>query len=353
VLAPTVKICAASSIGRMKILVVDPSVESRASVADALLELTNLVILDAVGDVKGAIEVLTANPPDVVVTDCDLPDGNCLDVIAAARSVKAPPAVVVYPVTHIAERGGWCLEAGADLYLPRSGGMAALKAGVRELASKRETANVPTEDRFELIGKLAAGVVHDVNNYLQAADMMLHLGQKEPAREAIARAVAVTSTVLQYVRGGAPPMGPIDLGTLARRVVRLFGRIMSSRVEVVIEIDEDVPPIWGIEPEIEQLVINLVLNACEAMPDGGQLWVAVRQQDGGVMLEVADTGTGIGEVPSAGMLTPSTKRAKGGDGLGLGIVRGVVDRHDAHLRLVRCANGGTRATVMFTAATAS
>jgi signal transduction histidine kinase len=333
----------------MKVLVVDACDEARSSVADALTELTNVSILGAVPDVRGAMRALDEGP-DVVVTDCDLPDGDCIDVIEAARAQVRPPAIVVFPAEDIPERARRCVAAGADLYVPRAAGLSELQNAVLDVTAGRGGGRrVSATERFELIGRVTSGVMHDLNNYLFALDAALARGNVQMAREASARATALAATVLRYAGGGTPAVEPVDLAALVRRLLDLFGRVIPTNVLVVLELD-DVPPVRGVHAELEQLVLNLVLNACEAMPDGGELRLVV-DADGPatVRFEVVDTGSGFPEEPIPRTLSRSTKVGRTGNGLGLGIVRSVVDRHGAVFRISPRGGGGTRASVAFTA----
>src|SRR5262249_11757705 len=104
-------------------------------------------------------------------------------------------------------------------------------------------------------------------------------------------------------------------------------------------------PVQGVRSELEQLVLNLVMNACDAMPKGGELTISLKRSAGAVVvLEIIDTGAGIAAAQEMAGRVQSTKRD--GAGLGLSIAKAVGERHRGALSVSPVA-GGTRAIVMF------
>ena len=216
------------------------------------------------------------------------------------------------------------------------------------------------DDRYALLGRMTTGVAHDLNNYLTVVDVALALLQRpadrrqreeiERARQAMDASIRLIRTLLEYARCGGPDPGEVDLAVVVNRTLDVFGRLIAHDVVVMVDVDASTPPIAGIASELEQLVLNLVLNARDAMPTGGTLRLSLSAPSPTtVALAVADTGCGV--TPEAacatGPTTASTKPGRNGRGLGLGIVRAVVERHGADLRLARGAEGGTVATVTF------
>ncbi|HEY3354542.1 MAG TPA: ATP-binding protein [Polyangia bacterium] len=215
-------------------------------------------------------------------------------------------------------------------------------------------------DRLSILGRVTAGVAHDLANYLGMVDLSLAMlardtrkGEREDriaaAREATQRALSLTGCLLEYARGGTPAPALVDLAVRVRRVLDLFGRVIPDGISVVMNLTADPPPITGVAAELEQLILNLVLNACDAMPRGGALGLTVRASDATVSLEVADSGSGIpaavGDIGAAP--APSSKAGRTGGGLGLGIVHCVAERHRASLQMAPRPGGGTVVTVSF------
>jgi signal transduction histidine kinase len=221
------------------------------------------------------------------------------------------------------------------------------------------------DDQLRVLGRVTAGVAHDLSNYLAVIEIALAALDRrdhEPAvaravqhaHEATEQAVALTRCLIEYARGGHPPSASVDLGARVRHVLDVFRSVLPVGVEVVFRSDADAR-VTGVAAELEQLVLNLVLNACDAMRAGGTLDVRVRANSLAVSLEVADTGGGlspvIGDVQGDSSLSPSTKASRcGGAGLGLGIVRRVAESHGASLHISPRPDGGTSCLVIFPAA---
>jgi signal transduction histidine kinase len=208
------------------------------------------------------------------------------------------------------------------------------------------TTDAAPADRYAILGRLAGGVAHDLNNFFAAIDLSLEIVARrydrtelEGARAQLHSAMALTRTLVAYARGGKPEHMPVALAPLVRRTLTTFRRLIPAGVELVLDASERSSTISGVPAELEQLLLNLVLNSCDAMPAGGCLWVSVRTELGAVSLEVADTGSGMTE-------TPATCASRG-EGLGLGVVRSVAERHDAVVVIVPRTGGGTLVAARF------
>lgn len=205
------------------------------------------------------------------------------------------------------------------------------------------------DDELRLLGRIAAGVAHDLNNYLCVTNLLLALLETAPAspelhartRASIDQARRLARSLVGYVRGEAPAFEPVDLGALVDRMLALVGRAIAPSISVTTDIATELPQIRGVVSELEQLILNLVLNAADAMPGGGEL--AVRVQPAGtatLYLELADTGTGmIAEtLATADGRTASTRSGRR-VGLGLGIVRRVIEHHGGSIRFTPRSDG--------------
>jgi signal transduction histidine kinase len=201
-------------------------------------------------------------------------------------------------------------------------------------------------DRLQLLGRVSAGVVHDLSNYLAMIDASLGLAERAGptptgraelmrARAVAERAMRLVKTLLRHGRPSVPALQPIDLCDLVRRTVDLVARVTPAGVSFVLELDATAPPIAGVLVELEQLLLNLILNAFDAMPKGGILTIDVTATRTSVILKVIDHGHGASRLCNAS-----------GSGLGLGIVRTIAARHEATFELVP-SDPGTRAEVTF------
>jgi len=289
----------------MKVLVVEGDKQGRQAIVEALARVDRIAVTDAVPDLTSAIQAMS-RVPDIVVTAAAFADG----LIAAARQADRAPSIVV--VGHDASRAEWRrhLEAGADRFVERDLGLTELREVVGQLAARQPI------DPLRLLGRLAAGITHDFNNYLTVIGASLALYQRKAdplllaeARAAVDAASRLTARLSSYARGEAAAAELVDLGALVTNTLSIVRSTLPSSVAVTTEVREHL--VRGIVPELEQMVLNLLLNAADAMPTGGQLAVSVR----GPILEVAHTG---GPAPAK---------------LGLDIVRQVCERHRARLRV--------------------
>jgi signal transduction histidine kinase len=329
----------------MKVLIVDGSKESRRDTVEALTQLTNVVILGAVANAKTALHALADAPPDVVVTDAMLPDGDGEHLVERIKRLERAPSIVVLSGDPTDDQRDRYMAAGVDRYIGRDAELRGLQEAVVMLGRGRSAVN--GNDTLRLLGRLAAGAAHDINNFLAAATGLVGLLQRNPmdpslwtqlhaSLEAMAR---VNGTVLSYARGASPAPEVLDVGEIVRAVLAIAAQLVPATIKVTTDIAPTLRPVRGVASDLEQLVLNLVINACDAMPEGGALHVAVTPTaSAAVHLRVADSGHGLAR--------PSTRN---GRGLGLGIVRAVVERQQGVVHFADRPGGGTVVDVMLPA----
>jgi hypothetical protein len=209
--------------------------------------------------------------------------------------------------------------------------------------------------RLESIGRLAGGVAHDFNNLITAIQGFATILQDGIADEAVEHVEAVTEIIeasrrahqltrqlLAYSRQQRLDPEPLDLNELIRSTQRMLARLIGEDIDVGVELDPDLHAIHADAGQIQQVLMNLVVNARDAMPDGGRLTLETRNVDveadhaanhpGGfepgtyVRLAVADTGVGMETETLAQVFDPffTTKPTGEGTGLGLSTVYGIV-----------------------------
>jgi len=223
--------------------------------------------------------------------------------------------------------------------------------------------------RLESIGALASGIAHDLNNVfapiLMATDLMADSDASESAhilemvRSTAQRGADMVKQLLMFVRGGASEMEPTCIDRLALEVRRLMAETLPCTIRVSAEIAKDLPPVLGDPTQLHQLLVNLCVNARDAMPDGGELRLQLDEVavDGRkarenlgvkpgrfVRLVVADTGTGMTPEVRARVFEPffTTKEVGKGTGLGLSTVAAIVRSHGGFLELESKVGHGTR-----------
>jgi signal transduction histidine kinase len=192
--------------------------------------------------------------------------------------------------------------------------------------------------KLEAVGRLAGGVAHDFNNIVTAilghAEMARDvLPEDSPARDdlrqiirASGRATELTGQLLTFSRRQVAQPRRTDLNTLVDETRRLFERLIGADVQLRI-VRSEVPVIVHADPgQLEQVLMNLVVNARDAMPSGGSLTVRVGLHDARALVEVRDTGLGMSPDIQARIFEPffTTKERGKGTGLGLAMCYGIV-----------------------------
>jgi two-component system NtrC family sensor kinase len=154
----------------------------------------------------------------------------------------------------------------------------------------------------------------------------------------------IVKGLLDFARQTPPQMALVDLNPVVEDALALArNRARASRIEVRTALDPALPRVMADADQIRQVVLNLVLNAIEAMPAGGELRVASGVEAGSrtVVLSVADTGPGIPEAIRDRLFEPFFTTKKTGSGLGLSIVDGIVARHRGTIRIDTAVGRGT------------
>jgi signal transduction histidine kinase len=219
--------------------------------------------------------------------------------------------------------------------------------------------------RVSSLGVLAGGICHELNNALTPILNYAKLGLRNPdpkyrerAFEKILdgaqRAAAITGGVLGLARPHADRREPTDLVRLAEEVILLVGKDLS-RNRVHLDFQANSRPHARVNPaQIQQVLLNLVINARQAMPKGGTVRVRVAEDPGARLAElsVADTGIGIAPADLRRIFEPffTTKRGPdeaglGGTGLGLSVCRDIVEAHHGRLRAESRVGQGTTFTL--------
>ncbi|PWU23662.1 MAG: hypothetical protein C5B48_08185 [Candidatus Rokuibacteriota bacterium] len=246
----------------------------------------------------------------------------------------------------------------------RADGMLAI---VRDTSAQRELeAQMHQSEKLTALGHMAGGIAHDFNNLLQAILGYAQLMAKNPGNiEVVRRGLDV---IEKAATGGAETVRRIqkfarlrpeeafvalDLDQVIRdalAITRPRWEDKTAKVGVPLELDLDlggVPPIMGRPAELNEVVTNLILNAIDAMPEGGTLRIATHQdRDRHVVLVVTDTGIGMAEDVRDRVFDPFfTTKGEEGTGLGLSVSYSIVQRHGGEMRVDSRPGAGTTFTV--------
>ncbi|MDQ3264284.1 MAG: ATP-binding protein [Myxococcota bacterium] len=207
--------------------------------------------------------------------------------------------------------------------------------------------------KMEALGRLAGGVAHDFNNLLtviQTGASLLHRDPDCPDRdqliaeieEAGQRAAGLTRELLTLGRGRTE-LAPIDLTEVVSGLKGLLTRMVRSNIISEIHTPHQPTPILGNQVQLEQILVNLVMNAVDAMPQGGNLQVELGEEGDQALLTVQDTGTGISTELGPRIFEPffTTKELGHGTGLGLATVYGHVQRMKGEIQVESEVGRGT------------
>jgi PAS domain S-box-containing protein len=241
--------------------------------------------------------------------------------------------------------------------------------------AKRLEVELRQSQKMEALGRLAGGVAHDFNNLLTViggysqmllTDESAPGAMREPIRqiaEAADRAGALTGQLLAFSRQRAVEPRNIDLNKVVTDLERMLKRLLGEDVEMALSLDPTAGQIRADHTQIEQVIMNLAVNARDAMPDGGRLviqtasvvvdeWLASQHiglaPGEHVLLTVSDNGCGMTAEAQAHLFEPffTTKTGKG-TGLGLSTVYGIVQRHSGKILVYSEVGMGTTFKLFF------
>lgn len=232
--------------------------------------------------------------------------------------------------------------------------------------------------KMEAVGTLAGGVAHDFNNLLQVtlgyAELLLNekkesdpeYGDLQKIFLAAKSGAELVRSLLTFSRKVEPKFIPLNLNRQILRVEALLKRTIPKMVQIEMRLETDLKEIYADPTQVEQVLMNLAVNAKDAMPDGGRLTVETRnvskdemeclprmesQSEACVLLMISDTGHGMDEQTLEHVFEPffTTKELGRGTGLGLAVVYGIVQQHGGHIRCESSQEHGTTFFLYFPA----
>ena len=249
-----------------------------------------------------------------------------------------------------------------------------LETRVEQEVAAREQAQsrLAHSQRMEALGQLAGGIAHDFNNILQAVSGGLTLIQKRAqdaqlrrlaamAGEAAARGSAITGRLLSFARRGELRATSVEPLPLLENLREMLIPTLGTAITIRIEVPQDTPPMLADKAQLETVLINLAINARDAMPDGGVLTMSVardpvngaradgRRPGSYLRVRVTDTGRGMDAVTLARASEPffTTKPPGQGTGLGLAMARGFAQQSGGDFLIDSTLGAGTTVTLWF------
>ena len=247
---------------------------------------------------------------------------------------------------------------------------------IRDVTERRNLeAQLRQAQKMEAVGQLTGGIAHDFNNELSVIQLNTELlrgaleleqtpdlADLEAVENATKRAARITRQLLGFSRRAELKLEDTDLATLVRDLRKLFQRIVTERIRLVMECQEDVPSVLVDPGSIEQVLMNVVNNARDAMPEGGRLSISVKEVELGedyvaghpyaepgryVRIAAEDTGTGMEPEVREKVFEPffTTKPSESGTGLGLSMAYGLVKQQGGHLDIRSERGKGTTVAI--------
>ena len=236
---------------------------------------------------------------------------------------------------------------------------------VRDTTARRELEDqLRHAQKMEAIGRLAGGVAHDFNNLLTVingyTDVLLDLVPGDTVehadlamiRDAGDRAAALTAQLLAFSRRTIIAPRALNLNVLIERLVKMCRRIIGENIVLTTHLDPDLDTVMADAGQIEQVVMNLVVNARDAMPHGGRLAISTSNYraltGSSVRLSVTDTGEGMTDDVRARVFEPffTTKPQGQGSGLGLATAYGIVEQANGQIRVESTPGKGSSFSVI-------
>ena len=291
---------------------------------------------------------------------------NLILVALIIRTISRPVRRLTEAAVEVA--GG---AYGAQVDLSSNDEMGLLAASFNEMSRKMEAdieemrelnVQLIRTEKLAAAGTLAAGVAHEVNNPLASISSLIQMLQTRQGVDAetremlrlistqIDRITQVLRDMMEFARARPPERAPVDINRIVEASIRFasFDKAFQ-RLHLSINNDEDAPLVLADADQLQQVFLNLLLNARDAMPEGGELLIetlydATRHD---VVVEISDSGTGIAPEHRAHVFDPfyTTKPAGTGTGLGLAVCYGIITAHGGHIEIAPHNGQGTTVRV--------
>lgn len=231
-----------------------------------------------------------------------------------------------------------------------------------ETEARKLEQRLQQSERLKALGTLAAGIAHEIRNPLATINFNTQMLQRELSLEAVQQQMfedmtreikkidRIVQQVLHFARPREPQFLPNQLNEIVRYCVDLAKvHLRKAGIGMLLDLSEDIPARVMDFNQISQVVMNLIINAIEAMPGGGQINVRTLPlpEHSAISLEISDSGPGILEQDKERIFDPFFTRKPDGTGLGLSISRQILERHGAYIELDNSPVQGTTFRIIF------
>lgn len=332
--------------------------------------------VEIASDLTAALDLLSNREYDVIVLDMDLPGSTGLDSLGAIKVAAASAPIVALTAERSDELASQVLQRGAQDYVEKR----ELVSNTLERAIRHAIDRKCLEDqllqsqKLEAVGELAAGIAHEFNNLLQTIRGYTEfaIGDSEPesqvykdlccALRATDDAARLTKQLLCFGRRNALQRRTVKLNPLIEQQLEMLRPLIGETIELRIELGPDAPKIHVDSTELQQVVMNLCINARDAMPNGGQVTIRTESQhltdeaaplelDPGdyVLVTVEDSGMGMPAEVQQRIFEPffTTKEVGKGTGMGMAMVYGAMQQHRGAIRVDSKVGVGTKMSLFF------
>jgi two-component system, cell cycle sensor histidine kinase and response regulator CckA len=363
----------------VRILAVDDDPQARQLIEMALADAHFEMTLEVVATVAEGLRRISGDDHDIYLVDQQLPDGTGLSLIHTAKQAGTTKPFILLTGHGSGDLDEAALKEGAADYVEKQLVGTHLERSIRYTLRNWQAGRALLDreeqlrqaQKMEAIGRLAGGVAHDFNNLLTAIIGYTDLVKEklEPAdpiahdigeiRKAADRAAALTRQLLALSRKQFMSPEVLDLNTIVTGLLPMLPRVIGEHIETTTSLAADLRRVKADPSQMEQVVINLVLNARDAMPMGGHLAIETSNVqldedriaierltlDPGpyVVMGIRDTGSGMDSQTRERVFEPFfTTKAKGkGTGLGLPTVYGIVDQSGGAISIDTAVGRGT------------
>lgn len=213
--------------------------------------------------------------------------------------------------------------------------------------------------RLEVAGMLTGSVAHDFNNLLTMINAHAEAALEEiPAHSEAAKdlnsilqitgkAGALTGQLLSFLRRTPTANKPLNVNHLIEQSTSMYKRLLGDKIKLTMQLGVEVKPVLADVARMEQVLVNLLVNAKEAMPKGGWVRVSTTMADTRLRLQIADNGPGMDEETRARVFEPffTTREAGGGTGIGLSTVATIINEGGGSIQLETSPGKGAAFTI--------
>ena len=294
---------------------------------------------------------------------------NLLLLLLVLRTISRPLQRITLAAVEVT-KGGY----GTEVDLRKSNDEIGLLANSFNEMSRKMAADIAELQRLNeqlirteklaAMGTLAAGVAHEVNNPLASISSLVQMMRSQEGHspetgeklnlisEQIERIKQVTKDMTDFARTRPAARSEVKVNEIVRTALRLaaFDKAFQ-RLDVTTKLAADLRIVFADEDQLQQVILNLLLNACDAMPDGGSLLLRTSNNNDSISIEIADSGAGIPTKDQPLIFDPffTTKPPGQGTGLGLAVCYGIVTAHGGKIEIAANEPSGSRFTVILPA----